>query len=548
LARRAQEHDAEEPMPISSATALPFATTLLPPTTAKGPQKSAAAAPAASPATLDAMVSGKKVVALDDRREDPRSKPFGDYALPDSEMHVAGQKDAQTSDLHGSLLVGLSDLLAKTVSAQSFAWVSQRATALQAKPEQSLFVGMLGPDFDQKLHSALSEAFLARPAQNLVAAHYGPQAAALTDTAKSVAISLMLGAVRGDEPSLAQVVAPFGGGKSPELSAQNLGTRGVAILEASLEYFIAAAGGLMHADLSKDLDVMSQRLDELKAEKKAIIAKLINEQAGIAGLQKSQADAVKKAQEAKECSRVWSIVGSVFAIAVAIAVAVVVSVATFGSGAPAMATAVCAVFGAVLTVPLMITAAVAAVVIAITTLATNLPNLLRAVSALLRAMGAGSLAEALDKAADGIDKWMMDNAWFGKLLAGLQITATIAMAAIMVPMALTKAVDGSVRSMMLLINLINAGGALVNGAVKVMSASLAKRSAQLQREIDSLKAQLQEIEVEIKKLSNDMASLRDDEKSTQDDVASRQDMEGRVMDTMQKTADLVHACFPSLLG
>jgi hypothetical protein len=71
------------------------------------------------------------------------------------------------------------------------------------------------------------------------------------------------------------------------------------------------------------ITTLSARLDQLKAQKLAVISKIISKEKEIAGLESSTEAAVRKAQEVQECAKTWSIVTAVLLVVVAIIVATI---------------------------------------------------------------------------------------------------------------------------------------------------------------------------------------------------------------------------------
>lgn len=69
--------------------------------------------------------------------------------------------------------------------------------------------------------------------------------------------------------------------------------------EASLEYFIAAAGRLLKGDTSKDLAAMASRLESLKAQKRALQLTILEKERGIAGKEAAGATQADKAARAQ---------------------------------------------------------------------------------------------------------------------------------------------------------------------------------------------------------------------------------------------------------
>jgi hypothetical protein len=80
------------------------------------------------------------------------------------------------------------------------------------------------------------------------------------------------------------------------------------------------------------------RLDQLKAEKAAIVWKVIAQEKKIAGTESSAATATKQAEDAAKCQKIWGIIKAVVLIVVAVVVAVIAVVGSaFGTSIAGLA-------------------------------------------------------------------------------------------------------------------------------------------------------------------------------------------------------------------
>ena len=79
------------------------------------------------------------------------------------------------------------------------------------------------------------------------------------------------------------------------------------------------------------ITTLSARLDQLKAQKLAVISKIIAAERRIAGLESSGEAAVRKAEEAQDCAKSWSIVAAMTVVVVAVVVAVATSGLSIGA-------------------------------------------------------------------------------------------------------------------------------------------------------------------------------------------------------------------------
>jgi hypothetical protein len=95
-----------------------------------------------------------------------------------------------------------------------------------------------------------------------------------------------------------------------------------AALEASLEYFISHAGKLIKEDIAKDLDVMSARLEELKAQKKRL-AEQIQKQVDAQGRYERLRGRLRGAIRSADLEELKTIAGEVAAAAGEVRAAVI---------------------------------------------------------------------------------------------------------------------------------------------------------------------------------------------------------------------------------
>jgi hypothetical protein len=540
----------------------------------------------------------------------PASKPFGDYALPTSDTTVKGQRTEQTDELFTGLAGGVTDIVQGLIQPGTLGAINQRADFLVKNPQDGVLTSMVPQDFSKIVQNAFVEGFKnAPPLDDAIKEKYGESGLRMNTAAQGAAAEFLLNSgLMGQQVPLqqlwggitaAQKGIPKAEGQAamgvalrqlgvqqgalgntvrsftdkngaPDINAisKAIGDRGPAFVEAGLEYFLANAARLMKGDIGNDLTQLQKNLGELQTEKKALVAKLINMAASIAGLQTSGAEAAKKAQEANDCKKTWSMVLCVVVIVVVVIVAILVTVFSCGAAGPAALVGAAAVIGITISATtaavLLAIAAVCAIVAAIVTIIQQVPMLIEIVAAIAKALGFEQAAKDLEKTSQDFAKWM-DSSGFGTALMVIGIACAVIMMVIMLPLALASVAEltGSLaadtaagaelaasgaemtagaaaqwaKNLVLAISLVQAGGQLLNGIGQVESASMSKDIARLNREMDSIQQQLAEVDVNIKQIMNQIEAKRNEEQNTKEAIEDRQEQEGRIMDNVNKAAD-----------
>ncbi len=491
-----------------------------------------------------------------DAKESASEKPFGSYTLPESECSIPKQSADVTEAMHAGLATAVTDVVKALVDPTAVQWVQDRAQYLSATPGASLFLEVLGPTAPQQLAEGLTASIGAALSGGGLDVKFGEGAERLVTAARTSAFEVLLGEGvlgkampfeqlqsrfaqmategKGLAPALDGVVFDAAGKPKPEALAQVAATS-IAVLEASLEYVIGAAGQLLKGDLGEDLDQLAATLEDLKAEKKAIIGKIVEKEGSILGQQASMADAVKRANEANECAKIMGAIFPVVLLVVTIVIAVVVTVFSFGTAGPAALIAVLGVSKATAGV-LCTVLAVAAIAGAVITTIQTMPAILQTVAVVLRACGLEGAAETLEKAAEELQTFLADSI-LGDILGVASIACALTQAAIMAPMAFAKVADSALRSTLQLVAFLQAGRAVIGGIQAVATSAVMKDLAEINREMDMLREQLAQIELEIKALFQQMEEKKADEEAINEDISAIQDMEGRIMENVNKAAE-----------
>ncbi len=534
----------------------------------KGVEPTAGAAPAAT--TAEAPIQDAIEMHLPaDRAGEPaatEARPFSDYALPLSEAALSSRAAAESEGLHAALVTAVSDVAKSLFEEGGVAWIKDRADFLAQNPEEGVFTALVAaPHLQALLAETLTHAFSTQPLGRLPEG-YGEGAQALLSAGRGAVLDVILGRFLGHEVVPSAVAARFAdtlarsplsglgfGDIASTLRAKGVpagafsftgadgkikpgalgglfGNIGIGTLEASLEYFIALSGRLIKGDIGKDIDAMSARLSDLKKEKQGIVGKIIELEGSIVGKQASMADAVKRANEAQQCAKIWSLIGCIIALVVVIVVAVVVSIFSFGAGAPAAIAGVAAMIGVTLSVgaatALAISLAVAAIVIAVITFIQSIPMLLEGVAMIAQACGNQALAEKLRETAKEFASFM-DRSGLGTALMVISLVATLYMAVIMLPMGCISAA----------LTVTQIAGMVIGGVARLGAAFAMKDMAKALRELEILREELARVELEIKALMQKLEAKRTEEKEINEDVEQRQDYEAKVMENLNKAAE-----------
>jgi hypothetical protein len=415
--------------------------------------------------------------------------------------------------------------------------IAKRAAFLSANPQESAFLPLLGKDFGKNAAQIFAETVKAAGDKGHP---LGPSATKLADASNAMAAQLMMGSLLGEPPKPEVLLAQYrgtldkggfacpGGDKAglscvtPDgrLDVSKLGPaldRFPAFFEGSLEFVIGMSAKLLTGDEGKDIDQLSKQLDNLKLQKKALIAQLIARSGSIMGMQMTQAETTKKAKEAQESQHN-------FMLAVAI-VAVVVSVFTMGASAAILASTP----GLSGTAGMWMFVCMNAGPLA--TVASNSPQIMEASSKVADAIGLSDMASWLKKKSDDTNDWMKDNPGVTYTLVGIQIAFAVAQ----------SVVAGASGVTCLALSAASAVNGVAQGSLKIAASIEAKKVAELTYQLEMVSQALALLQVEIRKLMLKLDGVKQEESNIKDDIADHQDTQSKVMDSMGKAADSLAA-------
>ncbi len=496
------------------------------------------------------------------REPDADTGAFARYDLPAHDgQPPPGITTDEAGDMVAAVGMSLGDVLSALVAPESLAFVIDRAAHLSANPSESAILPHLGPEPGKMAAEVLTEVGMRQEWRNQIAAEYGEDMARAVDATQACCAEMFLGqavlghgaaglpsnpgllfaglraAARGESGAHAFSCLGPGGKMDPGALSEGLGRLPV-IAEACFEYFIGVSGRLLKGDVGKDIDMLSARLADYKAEKQALIGRIIAREGSMLGLQASMTRAAAEARAAQESAKDAQLAGCIIGLIIVIIVAIIVTVFSCGSGAPAAAGAVAAVTTA--TVAVASTAAVSAttmmiiavltIICAVISIITAIPSLIEATARIARRCGNGELADQLQETCDAVNKWYADNPAFQWTLLAIQLVASLIM------MIVTFGA-GSASLVNTITSLVSAAGMLVQGACQVAAAAMMKDAAKFEHELSLLRSQLATVEAEIKALMLQIQARRDGEDAVKDDIENSQELEGRIMTNVQKAAD-----------
>ncbi len=550
------------------------------------------------------------------------SKPFSDYSLPESDTTVKNQPAAETDNLHASLATSVTEVAQALFQEGGVAWVQERTEHLAAHPQEGVLTQVMADPAMQALFTdTLLKGLAAGPLGGAIPAGYPEGAQAVLDAGRAAAVDVVLGRFLGQDLSLGGFVQNlvgtgfskelvgkaggaegiqrlFGGvlpkdgfslvGPDGKLKSGALGSmlsgKGAALLEASLEFYIGVCGRLIKGDVSKDIDCMTARLNELKEEKQGIIGRIIELEGSIVGTQQSMANAAKEAREAQEKTKAWSLAGAIIALVIVIVVAIVVTVFSCGTAGPAAAAGVAAMTGvtvgaaaaagaAACTIALTlgvslavatglaIACVVCVIVIAVITFIQTLPQILEACAMVAEACGNKELAASLREGAEDIQKAL--DGPFGKVLMAISIACALFTLVIGIAVAAGSAAANAASAaaqagsqvaanaiktgveaaraawnlMQNVATFVNAAGMVLSGAARVAASAAMKDMAKAMRELEILRERLAEVELEIKQLMQQIETKKNEEQQVKESIEDRQEMESKVMENLNKAAE-----------